>query len=169
MRMGGPPIFTRMEEHDALLLLGGNLGDPCATLTRAAELIGERSGKVVAQSRDHWTEPWGFEAEQLFLNRALLVRSSLSPSDLLITSLRIERQLGRMRGGENGYTSRTIDIDILQIKGVTLSTTLLTLPHPRMHQRWFALAPSADVAPGWRHPLLGRTILELLNDLRPQR
>ncbi len=158
-----------MDERDALLLLGGNLGDPCATLTRAAELIGERTGMLVAQSRDHWTEPWGFEAEQLFLNRALIARTSLSPSDLLTALLKIEHELGRRRSGESGYTSRTIDIDILLLQDVTLSTTLLTLPHPRMHQRWFALAPSADVAPGWRHPLLGRTILELLNDLRPQR
>lgn len=169
MRMGGPPIFTHMEEREALLLLGGNLGDPRATLTRAAMLIGARAGTVVAQSRDHWTEPWGFNAEQLFLNRALIVRTSLSPEALLRALLEIERELGRVRVDKGGYTSRTIDIDLLLQGAETFATPALTLPHPRMHQRWFALAPSADVAPGWMHPLLGHSILDLLNDLRPQR
>lgn len=166
--MGGLAIFTRMEGHEALLLLGGNLGDPRATLDCAVPLIEERAGRILARSRDHWTEPWGFEADGLFLNKALIVRTRLSPEHLLTVLLRIEQELGRTRGPQGGYASRTLDIDILLMRGLTLSTPVLTLPHPRMHQRWFALAPAADIAPGWQHPVLHRSILQLLNDLRPQ-
>ncbi|MEO8590116.1 MAG: 2-amino-4-hydroxy-6-hydroxymethyldihydropteridine diphosphokinase [Flavobacteriales bacterium] len=156
-------------ENDVLFLLGGNLGDPPTTLTAAENLLSKRAGQPISRSRDHWTEPWGFTDPHLFLNRALLVRTKLDPASLLAVALGIEHELGRERTNSGGYASRTIDIDILLFGDLVLSSPTLTLPHPRMHERWFALAPSADIVPSWQHPLLGRTILELLNDLRTPR
>jgi len=154
------------EECDVLLLLGGNLGEPPAILTAAEDLLSQHVGRLVSRSRDHWTEPWGFSGAPLFLNRALLMRSALPAASVLAIALEIERELGRVRTTGGGYGSRTIDIDILLYGDEILAAPTLTVPHPRMHERWFALAPSADVAPSWRHPLLGHTVLELLNDLR---
>lgn len=153
-------------ELDVLLLLGGNLDGPPALLARAEELLARRAGTSIARSRDHWTEPWGFTDAPLFLNRALIVRTHMDPMALLEECLAVERELGRVRGTGPGYTSRTVDIDILLCGTETLATEKLVVPHPRMHERAFALAPSADIAPSWRHPSLGRTVLQLLNDLR---
>ncbi|HMC97516.1 MAG TPA: 2-amino-4-hydroxy-6-hydroxymethyldihydropteridine diphosphokinase [Flavobacteriales bacterium] len=157
------------DERDMLLLLGGNIGDPPGTLGKAADLLNERAGRVIAWSRDHWTEPWGFTDARLFLNRALVLRTTSTPEAVLRIALDIERELGRVRSEEAGYASRTIDIDILLVGDDIISAPTLVVPHPRMHERWFALAPAADVAPSWRHPLLGRSVLGLLNDLRRRR
>lgn len=150
---------------EALLLLGADLGAPPMALSAAAEALKE-AGQVLAISRDHWTEPWGFNGGHLFLNRALLVRTALSPLALMGTCLEIERRLGRVRSVSGGVSSRIIDIDILLMGGLVMGGAELVLPHPRMHERAFALAPAADVAPGWLHPVLGRTVLQMLDDLR---
>lgn len=150
---------------EAVLLLGGNIGDVLATLGRADALIAERAGAVLARSRDHWTEPWGFKDERLFLNRALLVSTALEPEDLMRTCLAIEQELGRSRDSSPGYTARTIDIDLLFAGDRVVDSPTVTLPHPRLHERKFALAPAADIAPDLVHPLLHRTVLQLLNDV----
>jgi 2-amino-4-hydroxy-6-hydroxymethyldihydropteridine diphosphokinase len=153
---------------EALLLLGGNIGEVSATLYRAEAMLGEQAGTVLSRSRDHWTEPWGFHDERLFLNRALLVRTGRSPESLLEQCLDIERQLGRTRERGQGYAARTIDIDLLLCEDRVISSPALTIPHPRMHERAFALAPAADVAPDRIHPLLHRTMLTLLKDVLPK-
>lgn len=151
---------------DLLLLLGGDLGDPSRTLRAAEAALAAVLGPVVARSRDHWTEPWGFTSDRLFLNRALLFRTAMPTRDVLRHALDIERSLGRERPATGGPASRTIDIDILLHGDAVTDEPDLVVPHPRMHQRAFALAPAADVAPAMRHPLLDRTVLQLLNDLR---
>jgi len=148
--------------YEALLLLGGNIGDPQETLLKAERLIAEHAGRIVSRSRDHWTEPWGFSDERLFLNRALIVATRLDPAELLAVLLRIEAELGRIRTDDERYEARTIDIDILLIQERVVETPTLTVPHPRMHERLFALAPSADIAPGWRHPVFGASVFNLL-------
>jgi 2-amino-4-hydroxy-6-hydroxymethyldihydropteridine diphosphokinase len=150
---------------EMLLLLGGDRGDLPATFVRAGALIAGRIGPVVAQSRDHWTEPWGFTDDRLFLNRALLVASDRDPQEVMREALRIERELGRERTPGGGYGPRTIDIDILFIGGAVIDTPELVVPHPRVHQRAFALGPAADLAPDLVHPTLRRTVLDLLNDV----
>jgi 2-amino-4-hydroxy-6-hydroxymethyldihydropteridine diphosphokinase len=154
-----------MAEGDLVVLLGGNLGDPVQELERAEEALISKVGPIRSRSRDHWTEPWGFHAETLFLNRALLIRSQQDPLALMRVCLAIEAEMGRVRPVMGSPASRIIDIDILLIAGVGLKTEELTVPHPRLHERAFALAPLADIWPQWRHPTLGRTALELLNDL----
>lgn len=150
---------------EVLLLLGGNIGDVSATLKRAEAMLEQRAVRILSRSRDHWTKPWGFRDERLFLNRALIVRPDLSPEPLLHECLAIERELGRTRSDAPGYTARTIDIDLLLIGDRIITSPDLILPHPRMHERSFALAPAADVAPDWIHPGLHRSVLDLLNDV----
>lgn len=152
---------------EVVLLLGGDLGDPAYTLNRAEETIALRIGAVVARSRDHWTEPWGFQADTLFLNRALLLRTELDPQALMQACLEVEKNLGRVRSEVPGTASRLIDIDVLAIGQEVLLTETLVVPHPRLHLRRFALAPLCDVLPGWRHPVLDRSALDLLNALPP--
>lgn len=157
--------FAAMPEMEMALLLGADIGDPRAQLDAAVSAIEARIGRVISHSRDHWTKPWGFEADTLFLNRALLVRTALDPFAALHVCLRIEQDLGRVRHPSEVPTSRTIDIDVLAVDDRVLETPELTLPHPRLHLRRFALAPLCDVAPAWNHPILHRTALELLNAL----
>lgn len=145
------------------LLLGANRGDPPATFVRAATLIGERIGPILAVSRDHWTLPWGFEDDRLFLNRAILLESNLPPGRVMGLLLEIERELGRERPVDGGYASRPIDIDILFLEGRTVDEPGLLIPHPRVQDRAFALAPAADIVPALVHPRLNQDVLLLLD------
>jgi len=150
---------------EMIVLLGGNTGDPVITLTSAMGLIAERIGPVLAQSRDHWTEPWGFDDDRLFLNKAIIIDTALEPGRVMEELLTIERELGRERSPDVRYAARPIDLDILFIGSEVIDQPGLIVPHPRVHQRVFALEPAADVAPGMIHPLLGRSVLDLLNDI----
>lgn len=155
-----------MSGSNVLLLLGGNMGEPEHALERAERAIAERIGSVQARSRDHWTSPWGFTDDRLFLNRALAVRTKLDPARVMSACLAIEKEQGRVRPADGTMVSRVIDIDILAIEELVIDTSDLIVPHPRMQERRFALAPMADLWPLWRHPRLGRTVLELLDNLR---
>lgn len=153
---------------EAVLLLGGNVGDVRATFGVAEERLATRAGAIRARSRDHVTEPWGFTDDRLFLNRALVVDTALAPLELMRTCLAIESELGRVRDGSPVPKARTIDIDILFIGDHVLNEPGLRVPHPRVHQRAFALGPAADVVPDQVHPELQRTVLQLLNDVLQQ-
>ncbi len=150
------------------LLLGANQGEPHATFALATTLVLDRIGPVLAASRDHWTTPWGFQDERLFLNRALLVATQMEPKQVMEALLQIESELGRVRPAGGGYSSRIIDIDILFIGEQVIQLPGLTVPHPRVHLRAFALGPAADIVPGLVHPLLHRNVLDLLNTLLQQ-
>jgi 2-amino-4-hydroxy-6-hydroxymethyldihydropteridine diphosphokinase len=150
---------------DAYLLLGGNTGDPVYTVGAAITRIEERIGRVVARSRDHWTEPWGFTDDRLFLNVALRVSTCLAPEHVLEECLAIEADLGRVRVPGVGPGPRPIDIDLLLFGGLVVTGPGVEVPHPRLDQRTFALAPLADIAPAMVHPVNGRSVLALLNDL----
>jgi 2-amino-4-hydroxy-6-hydroxymethyldihydropteridine diphosphokinase len=148
---------------ECTLLLGGNRGDLHATFARATTLIEDRVGPILASSRDHWTTPWGFDDDRLFLNRALLVDAHCSPHEAMPKLLAIEQELGRVRQPNVRFAARTIDIDILFVGPTVLDFPDLTVPHPRVHERAFALGPAADIVPALVHPLLHRTVLDLLN------
>ncbi len=147
---------------EVLLLLGADQGDVQASFARAQEALARRCGTVLARSRDHWTEPWGFAGPGLFLNRALLLATTLAPLELMDRLLDIERQLGRVRGG-GGYASRPIDIDVLLWADRRIDLPGLQVPHPRLHERAFALAPAADLWPRAVPPGRDHNLLQLLD------
>jgi len=143
------------------LALGSNIGDREAHL-RAA--IGEMSAagiSVLRESPIYETEPVGFTDQRWFLNMVVEAETALFPMQLLARVGKIERKLGRVRTMVNG--PRTIDIDILLYANAVVRTPQLEIPHPRMHERRFVLAPLADLAPALRHPVLRKTVRELLD------
>ena len=150
------------------ILLGANMGDPHVTFGRAITLIEYRIGAVLAFSRDHWTEPWGFQDSRLFLDRAIQVGTDLDPAVVMEKLLLIEAELGRVRPSDGRYASRPIDLDILFVGERVIDQPGLTVPHPRVHQRPFALSPAADIVPDLVHPILHRTVLDLLDIAQQQ-
>ena len=127
--------------------LGANLGDRAATLRRAIDLLAERPAiDVVGVSSFRETDPVGYLDQPRFLNAAVAVETSLTPSALLATLLEVERELGRVREGPR-YGPRTVDLDLLLMDDVVLDEPGLELPHPRLHERMFALEPLAELDP----------------------
>ena len=152
------------EPVTAYLLFGSNMGDKSLIFDQACRFINDRCGCIVEVSAAYESEPWGFEAEEWFLNRVIVLETELDPEALLDALLEIERELGRVRNPEAvGYSSRTADLDILYYGNRIVLTENLTIPHPRLHQRRFALLPMCEVAPQLVHPSLGFTQTELLS------
>lgn len=132
---------------EALLALGGNVGNSRAILGRAINLLcdGEEV-RLTARSSDYRTPPWGFKYQPHFVNLAIAVETTLNPHELLARAQDIELRLGRDRAHEKRNGPRTADIDIIAYDDVTLSEPNLTLPHPRLFERAFVLVPLAEIA-----------------------
>jgi 2-amino-4-hydroxy-6-hydroxymethyldihydropteridine diphosphokinase len=147
----------------AYLGLGANLGDARATLAAAVDALREL-GDVRAVSPLYETDPVGLEDQPAFLNAVAVVDTALEPSELLAALLAIEARFGRERSVRWG--PRTLDLDVLAIDGVELDDPRLTVPHPRLAEREFALRPLADVAP--ELVIDGVTAARRLAELQPQ-
>lgn len=151
--------------------LGTNLGDKEQNLRDAVHRIEEQIGKVLSLSAFYVTAPWGFASENSFLNAAACVETQLSPLEVLQETQTIERELGRTKKSVNGaYSDRLIDIDLLLYDDLVLSVTSadgaeLNLPHPLMAKRDFVMRPLAEIAPALQHPVLKRTMKEILDKL----
>lgn len=146
-------------ERTLYLALGTNLGDRPANL-RAAVAALPPAVRVTAVSPIYETPPWGFTDQPAFLNMAVRGKTNLPPLALLDFLKTLETDLGRRQSFRWG--PRLIDLDILFYADLTLDTPPLTLPHPRLHERAFVLIPLADIAPALVHPVLQKTIAELL-------
>ncbi len=159
-----------------VLLLGGNQGDVKRTLQTAQQLINSRVGAVLRCSHRYESEPWGFRSPDRFSNQALEVSTDLTPHEVLDACQAIERDLGRNRAAEaiekasSGapYGSRPIDIDVIFYDDLVLSDERLTLPHPHLGEREFALVPLNEIVRRYRHPVTGLTVGEMLEALRKE-
>jgi 2-amino-4-hydroxy-6-hydroxymethyldihydropteridine diphosphokinase len=113
------------------------------------------------QSSIYQTAPWGFESDNDFYNMVLSVNTALSANELLDLCKKIEAKAGRKSKASKGYESRPLDIDILFYDAIEISSPKLTVPHPKISQRKFVLAPLNEIAPDWMHPVMKKTIKEL--------
>jgi len=133
---------------DALIGLGGNVGDVRATLAQAiARFADGKDVRLTARSSDYATPPWGVTDQPPFINCAIAVATALSPKALLARALEVERALGRDRAHEQRWGPRRIDIDLLAYDDVALDEPGLTLPHPRLFERAFVLVPLSEIVP----------------------
>lgn len=145
------------------ILLGGNLGDKKKVFSETRARLNELIGRITAQSAIYETEPWGFESDDIFWNQVLKIETELSPQEVLSKTQEIEQDLGRIRK-ENQYDSRMIDIDILFYGDQIIKQENLIIPHPRIQERKFTLVPLCEIAPELVHPVLKKSIGQLLEE-----
>jgi 2-amino-4-hydroxy-6-hydroxymethyldihydropteridine diphosphokinase len=146
---------------EALVALGGNVGDVRATLDRAVAMLCDgRQVRLIARSSDYRTPPWGVTDQPAFINLGLVVETELSPRALLARALGVEAALGRDRTRARRWGPRTVDIDLIAYDGIGVDEPDLTLPHPRALERAFVLAPLAEIAPD--HMIAGTRISDAL-------
>jgi 2-amino-4-hydroxy-6-hydroxymethyldihydropteridine diphosphokinase len=134
---------------EAFIALGGNVGDVRATFEQAiATLCSDQGARLTARSSDYRTPPWGVTDQPPFINAVIAIATDFEPHALLSRMLECERALGRDRSKELHWGPRTIDLDLLLYDDRVVKDERLTLPHPRMLERAFVLAPLAEIAPG---------------------
>ena len=143
----------------AYIGLGGNVGDARSYIEKATEEL-KKLGKLHATSSLYRTEPVGLPNQGWFLNAAVVLETTFLPEDLLQKFKKIEKELGRTPTSQSG--PREIDLDLLLYDEMVMQTKTLTVPHPRMHERAFVLLPLSEIAPEVTHPLLKKTIVEIL-------
>ena len=155
-----------MNKEDTIYLgLGTNEGNKEENIRGAIEELSHLLGTPTAVATIIETEPWGFQSDNSFLNTVVAFKSTLAPEEILKATQEIERRLGRTKKSIDGhYSDRPIDIDILLYGSRVIESEHLTIPHPLLHKRLFVLQPLARIAPGLIHPILGKSIAELLKE-----
>ena len=146
----------------AYLLLGSNMGDRMSNINSAIQKIGLICGEIIQISALYETAAWGYTDQDSFLNQVVVLNSSMHPTQLMLHLLEIEKEIGRKRDFK--YGPRTIDIDILMYDKEIINNSILTIPHPELTNRRFALIPLEEVAGEIIHPILNQNITQLLKD-----
>ena len=149
------------KQHQILVSIGSNVGNRLENLTQAIHLVHEQVASVVKVSPLYETPAWGFESAA-FYNGVVVLHSYKSPQKILAQLLKIEKQMGRVRTQDQGYQARIIDLDIISYDEEQLTTETLQIPHPQLQHRNFVLLPLKDVVPNWVHPVLKKSVTELL-------
>ncbi|KIA87383.1 2-amino-4-hydroxy-6-hydroxymethyldihydropteridine diphosphokinase [Flavobacterium sp. AED] len=148
-------------QHQVILSIGSNQGNRLENIERCLQLIHQEVGTVIKVSKVYETPSWGFDSDA-FYNCALVIHTFSSANKILTQVLKIEKRLGRIRSEELGYQSRIIDIDLIAFDSAIIETEKLQIPHPLMQNRKFVLLPIQDLNLDWKHPVLKKTISELL-------
>jgi 2-amino-4-hydroxy-6-hydroxymethyldihydropteridine diphosphokinase len=148
-------------QHQVILSIGSNEGNRLENLQLCIEMIHQKIGTVIKVSRIYETPSWGFDSDA-FYNCALLLHSFSAANKILAEALKIEKQLGRIRGEGIGYQSRVIDIDLIAFNEEIIDSEKLQIPHPLMHDRKFVLLPIQDLNLDWKHPVFKKNISELV-------
>ncbi len=146
----------------AYLSLGSNEGNRMQWMQKAMVLLTENCGRIIAQSSVYETAAWGVQDQSDFLNMVIELETKHTPEELLEEIHNIENQLGRQRNIKWG--PRTLDIDILLFNEEIIKIPELTIPHPYLGQRLFTLKPLSEIAPGYIHPLLNKSVIEMLKE-----
>lgn len=157
-----------------VLLTGSNAPQSESVLHRTARILARRIGSLECASQIYYSEPWGFHAERMFANQALLFTTTLSPIEVLDEALATEQEVGRDRAMEQveksltgeRYASREVDVDVMFYDDEVINTPRLTVPHPLLHVREFALQPLCEVMADYRHPVLGRELKDIYEELK---
>jgi 2-amino-4-hydroxy-6-hydroxymethyldihydropteridine diphosphokinase len=150
-----------MKQHQVMVSLGSNQGNRLALIESSIDLIHSEVAVVVKVSKIYESPAWGFESEP-FYNCVLLLHTLKSPQKLLNQLLKVEKKLGRVRNQLAGYQPRPIDIDILAFDEEILATETLQIPHPLLPKRKFVLQPLLDLDNNWVHPVLKKSIVQLV-------
>ena len=148
--------------NEVYLQLGSNIGDRLDNLDQSIKIINERIGNVLEKSSVYESTPWGVENQRNFLNQVIFVKSNFDPYTILDLVLQIEKDMGRIRIEKWG--ERIIDIDILFIDDLIIESENLCIPHEFIAKRKFVLQPMCEIAPGFIHPKLNKTISQLLEE-----
>lgn len=150
----------------AYLLTGGNLGDRLKNLQQAEHLLNKQCGTVLKKSSLYETAAWGNTNQAPFLNQAIAIDTKLDAEQLIHRILKIEKKMGRVR--EEKYGPRIIDIDILLFNNDIVDLPFLKIPHPQMQNRRFVLMPLTEIAADILHPLMNKSISELLMECKDE-
>ncbi len=148
------------------LCVGSNIGDRVSYLQQANNLLKDTEGITVLESSSIYeTEPVGYKEQEWFANAVLKIETTLDPQTILNECMRIEKQMGRDRTLEKKWGPRTLDLDILFYDNKVILEESLQIPHPRIHQRAYALVPLLELDPDFIHPVIKKSVFEMHNDL----
>lgn len=153
------------EQFEYVIGIGTNLGHKEENIQQALAFLDKDELKIVRYSTFYTTQPWGFESDNTFLNACALVQTGLEPIPLLEKLKQFEKKSGRLARQGQVYEDRLIDLDILACGNLVFNHVSLVIPHPHLHERTFALKPMNEICGHWVHPVLGKTVRELLDAL----
>jgi 2-amino-4-hydroxy-6-hydroxymethyldihydropteridine diphosphokinase len=154
-------LLPHVQMNKVYILLGSNIGNSLEQITIAKKNIAKKVGKIESSSSIYVTAAWGNTNQPDFLNQVIIVATTLSAASTLTTILGIENSMGRIRTEKNA--PRIIDIDILFFNTDVITTPSLTVPHPEIANRKFVLIPLTELTPSYKHPILHKTVKELLH------